>query len=151
MATRLRNLKDSQALSYEKFGEIAGVSAQSVMKWLKGGDAKEINLIKLAKHFGVNAAWIRYGDIDPKLLSAKGAAGYGESLILLSPIARDIAAKWNSLSADRQEWFRDLLFTTHWMEKRFPAMRKGRPRGESYDALEAAFERDFRQLKLKLE
>lgn len=59
--------------------------------------------------------------------------------------------KWQSLSPDRQEWFRDLIFTMHFVEKRFPAMKKGRPKGESYSNLERAIEQDMRQLSLPLE
>lgn len=139
MARRLKELKDREGLSHDSFGEIAGVSAQSVSKWLKGGDVEERNLAKIAKYFKVEPAWIRYGIT---------AALDGNDL---PHLARGVAERWAELSAERQEWFRDLIFTVHWMERRFPVMKKGRPRGESYGAWEAAMDREVRQLKLKLE
>lgn len=135
-------------LSYEKFGAVAGVSAQAVQKWLNGGDVKEISVQKLSRHYKVAAAWIRYGvGVQPGTEEAPAAYAVGE----LSAIAVDVAAKWMTLSLDRQDAFRDMIFTTHWMEARFPAMRKGRPKGETYGQLELAIEKDFRQLRLKLE
>src|SRR6185369_3478622 len=136
MAKRLKKLQKDSGLSLDTFGDIAGVSAQAVQKWMAGGDVKEAHLVKIAKYFKTEVAWIRYG-IDAS--AARNVDG-------LSSLARAVAERWSTLSADRQEWFRDLIFTTSWMEQRFPAMRKGRPRGEHYDQLETAIEKDFRQL-----
>lgn len=139
MAARLKQLKEREKKSYEAFGAIAGVSAQAVQKWMVGGDVKEANLSKLGRYFKVTPMWIRYG-VD--VAQQADAAG------IISPLARDIANRWMALSDDRQEWFRDLIFTTHWIERRFPTMRKGRPRGEHYAAFEAGVEREMKQLKL---
>jgi transcriptional regulator with XRE-family HTH domain len=147
MAQRLKQLMNSESLSYEKFGEIAGVSAQAVMKWLKGGEVKEANVEKIARHYKVTPMWIRYGDIAAGSAGEPRAAYGGKAL---PDIALDIASRWVALSAERQESFRDMLFTTHWMEQRFPVMRKGRPKGERYEAWETAIEKEVRQLKLKL-
>lgn len=140
MAERLLNLRDREHLTNQQFAEIAGVSLQAVHKWIKGGDVKQVVLERLAKHFKVKPSWIRYGDVGEFAADANGSD--------LSPLAVDVARRWMMLSPERQEWFRDLIFTLAFIEKRFPAMRKGRPRGESYDALERAFEHDMRQLKL---
>lgn len=147
MADRLRQLKGEMSL--EQFGALAGVSATSAMKWLKGGNVKDATLKRLLSHEpfrgrGITVEWIRYGSqgLGLEEPATSGTAG-------LSVLAIDIARKWMRLSEDRQEWFRDLIFTMHFVEKRFPAMRKGRPKGESYTNLEAAFERDMQQLLLK--
>lgn len=142
MADRLRQLKGEMSL--DEFGALAGVSATSAMKWLKGGNVKDANLEKLVakepfKSRGVTIEWIRYGD-----------AGKGQK-VDLSLMAQDIAQRWMGLSSDRQDWFRDLIFTMHFMETRFPAMRKGRPKGEHYSGFESAVEREMRQLKLEIE
>lgn len=142
MAGRLRQLKGDMSLA--AFGEIAGVSSTSAMKWLKGGNVKDEHLEKIAAHFrdrGITVHWLRYG----------GRVGEESELDNFSPLALDVAKRWMALSPDRQEWFRDLIFTMSFVEERFPAMRKGRPRGEHYTALERAIERDMRQLKLNLE
>jgi transcriptional regulator with XRE-family HTH domain len=145
MADRLRQLKGD--LSYEAFGALAGVSAQSVQKWMAGGNVKDATLRKLlnSEHFkgrGITLEWIRYGDTIAATKAQEGG---------LSQLALEVARQWTELSEDRRDWFRDLIFTMRFVEKRFPAMRKGRPRGESYTNMELAFERDMRQLKLKLE
>lgn len=151
MAARLRQLIESEDLSYDKFGEIAGVSAQAVGKWMKGGDVKEASVQKLASHFKVTATWIRYGGAE-KGQARESLAPYSKDL---TPIALDVATRWMKLSPERQEAFRDMIFTTSYVEERFPSMKRGRPKGESYDNLETAFEKDMqrklRQLSLKLE
>lgn len=141
VADRLRQLMEREQLSYEKFGAIAGVSAQAVQKWMKGGKIKSENVEPIARYFRVSPAWILYGQHE--------IAGTHDGD--LSSLALDVARRWQDLSSERQDSFRDLIFTMHFIENRFPAMRKGRPKGESYDKLEAAFERDMRQLRLKLE
>lgn len=141
MASRLQQLRGD--LSYEKFGDIAGVSSTAVMKWLAGGNAKDPPLRKIAARYGTTVEWIRYG--------TNALPGIAQPHGDLTQLAVDIAQRWMSLSSERQEWFRDLIFTIHFVEKRFPAMRKGRPKGESYTNLEAAFERDMMQLKIKFE
>jgi transcriptional regulator with XRE-family HTH domain len=143
MAGRLKQLKGD--LSYEKFGELAGVSATSVMKWMKGGNVTDASLRRLIAHEpyksqGITVEWIRYG-------ATKAEATRGG----LTMLAADVAEKWMQLSPERQDWFRDLIFTMHFMESRFPAMRKGRPKGEHYSGFETAVERDMQQLMLKLE
>lgn len=65
----------------------------------------------------------------------------------LSFMAADIAKRWMELSPDRQDWFKDLLFSIHLMEERFPAMKKGRPKGEHYTSFEAAVVRDMEEQK----
>jgi transcriptional regulator with XRE-family HTH domain len=147
MADRLRKLMKSQGLSYEKFGAIAGVSAQAVQKWFAGGDAKDGPLAKLATHFKVTVAWIRYGDEKAKPSAREASANYGG----LPPAAVDLVTRWMGLSPDRQDALREIIFTMHWVEKRFPAMTRARLKGYSYDELEHAFEKTLRQLKAKSE
>lgn len=142
MAGRLRQLKGEMSL--EQFGALAGVSATSAMKWLKGGDVKDATLRRLIAHEpfrsqGVTVEWIRYG--QERTIHPDAAQG-------LSLMAIDLATRWMALSPDRQDWFRDLIFTMHFMEARFPAMKKGRPKGEHYSGFESAVERDMRQLTL---
>jgi transcriptional regulator with XRE-family HTH domain len=146
MADRLKELKGNMSL--EKFGALAGVSSTSAMKWLKGGDVKDSTLRKLIAHEpykgrGITVEWIRYGD---SAMESRATAAAG-----LSMMAIDIASRWMALSEERQDWFRDLIFTMHFMEVRFPAMRKGRPKGEHYRGFETAVEKEMRQMKLKLD
>lgn len=108
-------------------------------------EPKEATLRAIADYFGVTTDQLRG-------FAAKSGEPAGKySREQLPALAHDIAKRWLALSPERQEWFRDLIFTMAFMEERFPAMRKGRPRGESYAHLERAIETDMRQLKLKLD
>lgn len=108
-------------------------------------EPKEKTLRAVADYFGVTTDQLR-GFAAPA-----GGPSAKHSREQLPALAHDIAKRWLALSPERQEWFRDLIFTMAFMEERFPAMRKGRPRGESYAHLEQAIETDMRQLKLKLD
>lgn len=121
---------------------------QPTITRIRNGDSKQpkdSNLRKLAAYFGVHVDVLRGVEDPPK---ADPALRASEPLVNYSALSLDIAARWMTLSPERQEWFRDLIFTMAFVEGRFPAMRKGRPRGERYTSLEAAIENDFRQLQL---
>lgn len=141
MAARLNSMKGTRSL--DEFGRLAGVSAQAAMKWLNGGNVKDATLQRLVDSGPFcgryTVEWIRYGDAIPSQQDASG----------LSLLAVDLAKRWMALSPDRQDWFRDLIYTMHFMESRFPAMRKGRPRGEHYAGFERAVEQDIRHQKTK--
>lgn len=140
---RLKKVMDGKGWGRGELADAAGVSLQAVHKWMHGGKISPAATKKLAKKAGVTEAWILFGD-EAAPATPEPAGG-------LSPIAVDLARRWMALSSERQEWFRDLIFTTHMVEERFPAIRKGRPKGEHYAAFEAAVEKDMRQMKLKLE
>lgn len=146
MGGRIRKLREGLGLSLQGFGDLVGVSPTAVQKWERGGEIKPATLARVVARVrerepSITEEYLRFGE----------RAMISGDIDGLTPLALDIARRWMALSTERQDSFRDLIFTMHFVEKRFPAMRKGRPRGESYDRLEAAFERDMLQLKLKLE
>ncbi len=61
-AGRLTALMREQGLSHAEVGRAVGVSGQAVGKWAKGGNIEYDNLQMLARLFGVNWIWLRYGD-----------------------------------------------------------------------------------------
>ncbi len=61
-AQRLAKLMVEQGLSHAEVGRVVGVSGQAVGKWAKGGNIEFANLQALARLFGVNWIWLRYGD-----------------------------------------------------------------------------------------
>lgn len=135
MVARLKEMQGE--LSLEQFGALANKSAQAALKWLKGGNMKDATIHALVSHErfrgrGYTVEWVRYG--------TKAKDGSNE----LSLLAQDVARRWMELSSERQDWFRDLIFTMHFMEQRFPIMRKGRPKGEHYSGFERAVEADMR-------
>jgi PAS domain-containing protein len=61
-AQRLTKLIQERNISHAEVGRTVGVSGQAVGKWAKGGNIEYDNLQALAKLFGVNWIWLRYGD-----------------------------------------------------------------------------------------
>lgn len=61
-AARLSTLIKERNISHAEVGRAVGVSGQAVGKWAKGGNIEYENLQALAKLFGVNWIWLRYGD-----------------------------------------------------------------------------------------
>lgn len=61
-ASRLASLIKEQGMSHAEVGRAVGVSGQAVGKWAKGGNIEYDNLQMLARLFGVNWIWLRYGD-----------------------------------------------------------------------------------------
>jgi transcriptional regulator with XRE-family HTH domain len=138
MADRLREM--AEGLSLEEFGALAGVTAQAALKWLKGGNVKDATLAKLVSHprfngTGWTVEWVRYGTMPGKTAAPKE----------LSMMAIDVARRWMALSAERQDFLRDLIFSMSFMESRFPAMKKVRPKGEHWAGFESALQREMAQ------
>ena len=134
-------MEDSH-LSYEKFGAIAGVSPQAVLKWMNGGEVKEAGLRKIADRFKVSPAYLRYGiDAEPNLNKVREKnAKYADEL---SNQAIEVARLWMSLSEDRKGYVMDLVQITAYTESRFPFLRRGIPATTSYAKFEVACEEDI--------
>lgn len=143
--TPLSRLMESAGISDNALARLLDMKQPTISRIASGVSKHpdEATLDPIARYFNVTTAHLRGKDPLSALI------GRGEDP--LTPLAQDVGRKWQSLSPDRQEWFRDLIFTMHFVEKRFPAMKKGRPKGESYSNLERAIEQDMRQLSLPLE
>ena len=143
MATRLRQLMKGARLSYEKFGLIAEVSPQAVQKWMNGGEVKEACIRKLADYFRVSPAFIRYGVEAPEGDLSKLREGNAKYAAELEPGAIELARLWMTLSKDRQEYLRDMVFLTAYTETRYPFLRRGIPTSPNYARFEVECEEDF--------
>lgn len=147
-ATPLAALMHARSVSANQLAKATGLPQPTISRIANGStkEPKVASLRILADYFGVRPDQLR--DFGTTANEAEPAR-YGREQ--LPALAHDIAKRWLSLSSDRQEWFRDLIFNMAFMEERFPAMRKGRPKGESYTALEKALVQDMHQLKLKFD
>ncbi len=65
LALRLRSLQKHLAVSQAKLAAKAGITPQAMTKWLKGGEAKEANLRRLAEKAGVDFRDLRDGQQEP--------------------------------------------------------------------------------------
>lgn len=143
MADRLRKLMGDPPMSYEKLGAIAGVTAQAVQKWMNGGEVKEAGLRKIADHFRVSPAYLRYGIDAPHPNLNKVRENNAQYSSELSAQAIELARLWMSLSEDRKGYVRDLVQITSYTESRFPFLRRGIPATVSYAKFEVACEEDI--------
>lgn len=149
LATPLAALMRARGISDNQLARALGIPQPTISRIASGKtkEPKASTLRSIADYFGVRTDDLREFAVEVKT-SAPGQRHRDQPLPTL---AQDIARRWMSLSPDRQEWFRDLIFTMAFMEERFPAMRKGRPKGETYSALERAIVEDMHQLKLKFD
>lgn len=106
----------------------------------------------LAAGFGVTLEQLFNGDdpADPNKKKGGPAEPTRQPPVpgTLSALAIDVARRWEALSDERREWFRDLIFTVSYVEERFPEMRKGAPRGANYPSWEVHTKAAFDQLPL---
>lgn len=100
---------------------------------------------KIARLLGVSASWLEHGDAE---VAGVAQPAQQELAGTLSALAIDVAKRWEALSDERREWFRDLIFTVSYVEERFPEMRKGAPRGANYPLWEVHTKAAFDQLPL---
>lgn len=147
LTTPLAALMRSRGISDNQLARALMIPQPTISRIASGKttEPKEKTLRQIAGYFGVTTEELR----SAYMPAGEPAAKYRRDE--LPTLAQDIARRWLALSPDRQEWFRDLIFTMAFMEERFPAMRKGRPKGESYAHLERAIEQDMKQLKLDID
>ena len=65
---------------------------------------------------------------------------------VLPPEAREVAKAWMKLSPANQEVFRSMVFVHAAIDQRYPWMRRGRPRSETYDQFEQRVARNLKDL-----
>jgi transcriptional regulator with XRE-family HTH domain len=99
--------------------------------------------VALARACGVNPDWLATGKGDmlttPHAMKEPESAAYGK----VNQEALQIAIAWARLSPDRQQLFREMIFLQAALEARHPWMRRGRPKGETYEQWEKRQEQNF--------
>lgn len=138
-AKRLRDLwasyrKAHPDLSQDKAGATIGFSQAVFSQYLRCiiplGLAATI---KFGRLFGVPPETIRPDMVGLVDKMPKTARQPQADYAVVGPQAREIAIAWSKLSPGMQEVFRELLFVHAFIEKKYPWLRKGKPKGAGYD------------------
>ena len=111
--TPLARLMDDRKISANALSRATGIPQPTISR-IASGESKaptDAKLRTIAAYLGVSVERLR--GIEPA-----GTTGLiaREPTTSHSPLALDIATRWMSLSADRQEFFRDLIFTMSFVE-----------------------------------
>lgn len=99
---------------------------------------------EIAAACGVNADWLATG--RGSMLAGTIARQDEAKYETLANDALQVAIAWSKLDPESQAMFRELIFMRASLERRTPWLRRGRPRGESYDEYEQRMEQNYRYL-----
>lgn len=142
-AARLRELwegykKINPGITQEKAAEIAGFGQSAFSQFLLGKlPARVTPIVKFAKLFGVAPTDIRSdlpdlpydGRLPVKKLEAQEPSA-------LSTDAMEIARVFDGLTPQTRELIREHIFIYAVIDHKYPWLRRGRPKGESYNEFE---------------
>lgn len=148
LADRMRKAREHAKLSQTQLASKVGVKQQSIQHLENPNKAARGSryLATIARICGVMPEWLETG--KPPMLDPRRVEEPGAEYELLTEEARQVALAWMKLSPDAQGWMRDLMFLLATAERNYPWLRRGRPKGESYDAFERRMEDNFAALKV---
>lgn len=139
--------KKNPGVSQEAAAARAGMSQSAFSQFLMGRVPMRVTpVIKFARLFGVEPSSIRDDLVNlPYAIGTKATQlEVREPAPLLLPAgALEIAKVFSKLSPQTQEMFRELLFMYSAVDKFYPWLRRGRPKGESYSSYERRLEQNM--------
>lgn len=149
-ASRVRQARDHAGLSQAALAARLGVKQQAVqyLENPKHNARGSRHTTAIARECGVDANWLATGKGE-MLPRAAALRQRDASYEVLTADAQEVALAWSQLSDETKSWARDLVFMLAVMERRYPWLRRGRPRGESYTDYERRIEQNF-QAKMVL-
>ncbi len=116
---RIRQLRKSEGLTLEKFGERIGITASSCSTIESGkSNPSDQTIRSICREFGVNEMWLRYGDDGGEMYQPRSRE-------------EELGAYLKSMLADRPEAFRTRLLT---------ALLRFDPDGPEWDLLEKIYD-----------
>lgn len=156
-AAKLRTLwadfkKKNPGISQETAAGRAGMTQSALSQFLLGTVPMRITpVLKLAKLLGVPPTDIRddLGDM-PYAHTPPAATLKVEEPRLASAAAMEIARIFDSLEPQTQNLIREQIYIYSVLDHSYPWLRRGRPKGESYDQYERRHEQNM-AAKLALE
>jgi len=147
---RVRKAREHAGLSQSALASRLGVKQQAVQYLENPKKAAQASRYTsaIARHCGVSAEWLESG--TGAMLGAPAANTVAEPTAKYhapSAEAKQIAEAWMLLSPDAQAWMRDLIYILSITERKYPWLRRGRPKSESYDQFEKRMVQNFGALK----
>lgn len=124
---------------------LTGATKGLIGQWING-PAKTMSYTHakpISAKYGYALEWLMQGK-EPKLdkrdalTVREPAAEYG-----LKADALEVARLWSQLAPHTAMWIRDLIYITHLGETRYPWLRRGRPKGETYAQWEKRMQESF--------
>lgn len=158
-AKRVRELwadyqKKHPGISQEVAAARANMTQSAFSQFLKGRVPMRVTpVMKMAKLFGVPPRSIRndLGDLVYETsLPDQALAAMEPTLQPLTAESLEIARVFQEMTHQTQDFVRELLFHFAIIDKRYPWLRRGRPRSHTYAQFEKWHE-DNRQLDLSLQ
>lgn len=133
-AQRLKRARAHAKISQPELARRVGIKQQSIqyLENPKRSATGSRYTGAIARELGVDATWLATGkgEMLPAAMEAREeSAGYE----VLPKAAREIAIAWAKLSPGMQEVFRELIFVHAFIEKKYPWLRRGKPKSTEYD------------------
>lgn len=143
LGERLKKARLQAKLSQKQLEDRSGVSQKTISKIERGDQEGSTQIAMLARACGVRTDWLA-AESGP-MLASQQAANEPEPTPYdkLTPDAFELARVWSMLPAETRVMLRDLVFMLLLADRRFPWLRRGRPKSETYDEWERRQEQNF--------
>ena len=147
-ATRLKAAREHRGLSQTDLALALNIKPQAI-QYLENPNKKargSKHTAGIARVCGVDANWLASGDGRMLANMAREPAAAYDAL---SDDARQIASAWSRLSSEHQQWIKELIYLFATVNQRFPWLRRGRPKSETYNAYERRMEENYHATVVK--
>lgn len=142
-AERVKKARERAKLSQAELARRLGLKQQAIqyLEDRKNNARGSKHTAGIARECGVDPNWLSSG--QGQMLRVDAAKQPEAAYAALSTEAREVALAWSRLSLELQGWLREIIFMLATVEKKYPWLRRGRPKGESYDQYERRVEQNF--------
>lgn len=148
-AARLKRARELAKLTQIDLAAALGVKPQAI-QYLENAKKRARGskyTAGIARATGTDAHWLATG--EGQMLPAHPARQESPRYIAHSPDALQVAAAWSRLSPEHQAWARELIYILSTVDSRFPWLRRGRPKGETYEQYERNMEQNYHATVVK--
>lgn len=147
-ARRLKKAREHAELSQAALARLLSLKPQAIqyLENEKNAARGSRHTVAIARLCRVDAHWLSTGKGTMLLEKSQIAAQERAAYDILPPEAIEVAKAWSKLSAANQEVFRAMLFVHAAIDQRYPWLRRGRPRSETYADFEKRIEQNMAAL-----
>ena len=142
-AARVKKAREYAKLSQAALARRLGLKPQAIqyLEEPKNNARGSKHTAGIARVCGVDPDWL--ATERGTMLPAPGARQPDAGYAAITDEAREVAIAWSKLSVEVQGWMRDIIFMLAACESKYPWLRRGRPKGESYTQYERRVESNF--------